>query len=99
MTEALRKQIPECNQLKLIALSMVGMIAVDWMTRYPEEIHSVVLINPSARYFSPFYDRLRRAIYPKMLQMIFRSPHKMEADILVLTSNQHSHDSQLLELW
>ncbi len=34
-----------------------------------------------------------------MLKMIFRSPRKKEADILALTSNQHSHDSQLLEFW
>jgi pimeloyl-ACP methyl ester carboxylesterase len=99
MTEALRKQLPVRNQLKLIALSMGGMIAIDWMIRYPEEIHSVVLINTSARPFSPFYHRLRWAIYLKMMQMIFRSPHKKEADILALTSNRHGYDRELLEFW
>lgn len=99
MTEALRRQIPVRNQLKLIALSMGGMIAIDWMTRYPEEIHSAVLVNTSARPFSPFYHRLRWAIYPKMLKMIFRSPRKKEADILALTSNRHGYDRELLEFW
>ena len=99
MTEALRRQIPVRNQLKLIALSMGGMIAIDWMTRYPEEIHFAVLVNTSVRPFSPFYHRLRWKIYPKMLKMIFRSPHKKEADILVLTSNRHSYDRELLEFW
>ena len=99
MTEALRIQIPARNQLKLIALSMGGMIAIDWMIRYPDEIHSAVLINTSARPFSPFYHRLRWAVYPKMLKIFFQLPHKKEADILALTSNQHSYDSQLLEFW
>lgn len=99
MTEALRQQINTNQPLRLIALSMGGMIALDWMTRYPNEVAAVVLINTSARPLSPFYHRLRWTIYPRVLKMIFKSAVQKEADILNLTSNRHSHDSQLLESW
>lgn len=99
MVDALRKQIPASDQRTLIALSMGGMIAIDWMVRYPGEIRSAVLINTSARPFSPFYHRLRWAIYPKILKIILRSRYRKEADILALTSNRYNCDSKLLESW
>lgn len=99
MTDALRRQIDITQPLRLIALSMGGMIAIDWMTRYPNEVEAAVLINTSARPLSPFYHRLRWTSYPQVLKMIFKSAVRKEADILNLTSNRHSHDSKLLESW
>lgn len=99
MTEALRQQVVINHPLRLIGLSMGGMIAIDWMTRYPNEVAAAVLINTSARPLSPFYHRLRWMIYPHVLKMIFRSAMQKEADILRLTSNRHQHDSKLLESW
>ncbi|MBK6959143.1 MAG: alpha/beta hydrolase [Nitrosomonas sp.] len=99
MTEALREQINANQPLRLIALSMGGMIAMDWMTRYPDEVEAAVLINTSARPLSPFYHRLRWTVYLQVLKMIFHSAAQKEADILSLTSNRHSHDRKLLESW
>jgi pimeloyl-ACP methyl ester carboxylesterase len=59
MTEALRGQVASRRNLTLIAISMGGMIAIDWFTRYPDEVKSAVLINTSVRRLSPFYYRLR----------------------------------------
>ncbi len=99
MTEALRKQINTNQPIRLIALSMGGMIAMDWMTRYPDEVEVAILINTSARTLSPFYHRLRWMVYPQVIQMIFHSAAQKEADILSLTSNRHQHDNKLLESW
>lgn len=99
MVDTLRKQVPLSNQRTLIALSMGGMIAIDWMVRYPDEIKSAILINTSARPFSPFHHRLRWAVYPKILKLFFRSPYRKEADILTLTSNRYNCDSVLVESW
>ena len=99
MTEALREQINTNQPLRLIALSMGGMIASDWMIRYPHEVAAAVLINTSARPFSPFYHRMRWTIYPQVIKMIVHSAQQRETDILSLTSNRHSHDSKLLECW
>ncbi|MBX3617300.1 alpha/beta fold hydrolase [Nitrosomonas sp.] len=99
MTEALRQQVDLSQPIRLIALSMGGMIAIDWMTRYSAEIEAAVLINTSARPLSPFYHRLRWMAYPQVLPLIFRSAAQREADILRLTSNRHPHDTKLLESW
>lgn len=99
MTDALRKQINSNQPIRLIALSMGGMIAIDWMTRYPKEIEAAVLINTSVRPLSPFYHRLRWTAYPHVLRLIFHSATHREADILRLTSNRHQHDTKLLESW
>lgn len=99
MTDALRQQAGLSQPVRLIALSMGGMIAIDWMTRYPKEIEAAVLINTSARPLSPFYHRLRWAAYPHVLPLIFHSAARREADILRLTSNRHPHDTKLLESW
>lgn len=99
MTGALRQQVDLSQPIRLIALSMGGMIAIDWMRRYPAEIEAAVLINTSARPLSPFYHRLRWTSYPYVLPMILHSAAQREADILRLTSNRHPHDGKLLQNW
>lgn len=99
MTDALRQQVDLRQPVRLIALSMGGMIAIDWMTRYPAEIEAAVLINTSAKPLSPFYHRLRWAAYAHVLHLLFHSRAEREADILRLTSNHHSQDGKLLENW
>lgn len=99
MTDALRAQIVSRRNLTLIAISMGGMIAIDWMIRYPDEIKSAVLINTSVRRLSPFYHRLRFSAGFRILKMLFHSPAQREADILALTSNQFANDSTQLATW
>lgn len=99
MTSALRQQVDLSQPIRLIALSMGGMIAIDWMTHYPAEVEAAILINTSARPLSPFYHRLRWTSYPYVLPMILHSAAQREADILRLTSNRHSHDVKLLQNW
>lgn len=99
MTGALRQQVDLSQPIRLIALSMGGMIAIDWMTHYPAEVEAAILINTSARPLSPFYHRLRWRSYPYVLPMILHSAAQREADILRLTSNRHSHDGKLLQNW
>lgn len=99
ITDALRQQVNLSQPVRLVALSMGGMIAIDWMMRYPAEIEAAVLINTSARPLSPFYRRLRWTAYAHVLRLLFHSREEREADILRLTSNRHSQDSKLLESW
>ncbi len=99
MTETLRRQVTASYPLTLIGLSMGGMIAIDWMCRYPDEVEAAVLINTSVRPLSPFYQRLHWMVYPRLFKMICNTPTKRELDILDLTSNHHRHDNQLLSRW
>ncbi len=103
MTEALRVQVTVCQNtrqnLRLIAISMGGMIAIDWMNRYPDEVHSAVMINTSAGRLSPFYHRLHLGALLHVAKMFFHSPIQREADILALTSNKWSNDRSQLAVW
>lgn len=99
MTEALREQVDVRQPLDLVALSMGGMIALDWMTRYPDEISSAVLINTSVRPSAPFYQRLRWQSWPAIMRMLCRGKSAWEQGILELTSNRHGQCGALLETW
>ncbi len=99
LTDALRGQIIEPENLNLIAISMGGMIALDWMNRYPSEIKSAVLINTSVRPYSAFFHRLRWTVYPSIIKMLWHSATEREQLILSLTSNHHSRDARLIDQW
>ena len=98
-TDALRQQLTGRSNLNLIALSMGGMIALDWMARFPTEIKSAILVNISVRPYSPFFQRLRWQNYPAIIIMLLDSPDQMEQKILSLTSNEHGENKVLLEKW
>lgn len=102
MTESLRQQIHATGlsgPFNLIALSMGGMIAIDWMTRYPEEICTGVVINSSISSFSPFYQRLRWQNYCSILKLCGQSAAHRERSILALTSNHKANNAALLSTW
>lgn len=102
MTEALRQQLSLLSHrqpINLIALSMGGMMAIDWMTRYPDEIASAVLINSSVRGFAPFYQRLCWQNYAKFFKLCWQTPAAREKLILALTANHHGHNHDLLSHW
>ncbi|MGK5023365.1 alpha/beta fold hydrolase [Janthinobacterium sp. RB2R34] len=76
---------------RLLALSLGGMVAVEWASKHPQEIASCVLINTSMRPYSPFYRRLRWQNYPALLrQLLVGDQASQEALILRLTSFKYS---------
>jgi len=86
----------------VLALSLGGMAAVEWASRYPQEVARLVLINTSMRPYSPFYQRLRWQNYPAILkQLVAGGVARQEAMILRLTSQLTGADAgaQLLQRW
>jgi pimeloyl-ACP methyl ester carboxylesterase len=72
-TDSLRAHsrfISEGKKVYLLAMSMGAMIAVDWITRFPEDFHRVVLLSTSFSSLSPFFHRLRPEAWP----VIFGAP-------------------------
>lgn len=73
----------------ILALSMGGMVALDWAQHAePGELQHLVLINSSSG-FSPFWQRMRPGIWPRVIRLLARRElfHR-ERDILRLTSNR-----------
>jgi pimeloyl-ACP methyl ester carboxylesterase len=83
----------------LLAMSLGGMVAVEWAQAYPQEIEGQVLINTSMRPFSPFYQRLIPVNYATLLKLVFldAGPDQWERAVLSLTSQRK--DMSVLPLW
>ena len=78
------------RSINLVALSLGGMIALDWAQRYPEEVKSLTVINSSVANLTPWYNRLKLMSLFKLVKFFFFSsnPKHIEGMILRLTSNQ-----------
>lgn len=86
--------------LTLLAYSLGGMVAWEWMKSYPDDINSAVLLNTSFASLSPFYQRLRWQSYCQFFSLILKSNlYQREATIIKLISNRHANDSQVIDDW
>ncbi|WP_158002506.1 alpha/beta fold hydrolase [Methyloterricola oryzae] len=80
----------------LLAISLGAMVAVEWMSRYPEEIAGAVLINTSLRGINPIHQRLQWRAWPELARIVLtHDPVLREQRILQLTSRERSQDSAL----
>lgn len=73
----------------LLALSLGGMVALDWAQHALEgEIQQLVLINSSSG-FSPPWQRMKPAAWPRLLRILSRRElFDREREILALSSNR-----------
>lgn len=67
-SEALKAGRP----VHLLALSLGGMIAVDWLRQSPQDLSKVFLVCTSAGNLSPFYERFRPANFWRILPALKR---------------------------
>lgn len=89
---------PGEEALNLLALSLGGMVALDWLNRYPGEIGRCVLINTSVAGINPLWQRLRPRQYGRLLRIALgAAPESAESMILAMTSQRH--DPQCLAEW
>ncbi len=95
MVEAAREQLATlqvAGPVRLVALSLGGMVAMDWLRRHPEQVAAAALINSSAAPFSPFWRRLRPRNYGRILcqGLLGRDRLARERMILDITTNHLS---------
>lgn len=98
--EVVRRQVAHIPKpFSILALSMGGMVALDWAQHAPEgEIQNLVLINTSSG-FSPFWQRMRPGAWPRVLRLLARRElFERERDILRLTSNREP-PLELIKHW
>ena len=82
----------------LLAISMGGMLALDWAITSPQQVKSVVLINSSSAGLSPFWQRLHPRNYLKVLLCLLAGPLRREELIWQMTVNSPVQP-ELLKLW
>lgn len=83
----------------LVAISLGGMIATEWMKGFPEDFKQATLINTSLGGISPVYER----IFPKALLYLLKVPllkgRAKESRILRLVSNHNNVFDETLDSW
>lgn len=72
----------------IMAISMGGMIGMDWCHRFPHDIKSLILINSSAGNLSAPHHRFSPLAMGTVLKLFFREDYEeREEAILKLTTN------------
>jgi pimeloyl-ACP methyl ester carboxylesterase len=72
----------------LLAISLGGMVAMNWTSRHPGDFKRLVLINSSATGLSPLHKRMKPENYPHILSLFgVTDILSRERKILELTSN------------
>lgn len=104
MVEALRSGLRaagETGPFAVLALSLGGMVALEWARAHPGELQACVLVNTSMRGAAPFWQRLRPSSYPRLAGILRPGLQAVERErrILGLTSNLRSRDAQLPMDW
>ncbi|MBJ8347094.1 alpha/beta fold hydrolase [Antrihabitans sp. YC2-6] len=88
-----------CEHWSLLGISFGGMVALDWMARYPNDFQRGVVINSSSG-ASPFWHRVRPAGVPSLLLQRFRSDYAQERAVVEISSNSpHVDKTAIARRW
>jgi len=104
ITEIVRRRALEQGLLQqpltILALSLGGMVAWEWLRKYPDDVNGAVLLNTSFASLSPFYQRLRWQSYAQFLRLLLQTDlYRRELAILRLVSNRRDKDEQIASEW
>jgi alpha-beta hydrolase superfamily lysophospholipase len=83
----------------LIAISLGGMISVEWMRTFPHDFHRATLINTSLGGVSPIFERIIPSALVYLLKVPFLRGRQKESHILKLVSNHEDAFVKTLDLW
>ena len=79
-----RSHLLKKGPVRLVAISLGGMVAAEWVSRYPKELVSAHLINTSDRRHSSFWQRLRPQNLGTILGILIQNPSAPERERRVL---------------
>jgi len=104
MVESIRAQLQHQNvppPYQVLAMSLGGMVAVAWASRYPEEVAAGVLINISLRPYNPFHQRLKPGSYGRLLKFGWPGCSDREREEIVFSLTSHYLDGaeKVLDEW
>lgn len=103
MVEGMRQDYLKAKILNenshLVAISLGGMIAVEWMKAYPADFEEATLINTSFGGISPLFHRLIPSAFLFLLKVPVLKGRKKESRILELVTNHKHIFNETLDLW
>ncbi len=95
-----KNSIESNKNIVLIGLSLGGMIALDWLQRYPNEIDKTCVINSSLGEH-PILWRVKASVFPLLIVGLFIPRKLLEKLILRKVSNEKNREKFIdnLRLW
>jgi len=89
------------DRVRIVALSLGAMTALEWCRLDPEAIAGCALINTSTLGLSPFWQRLQPANYPAVARMLLPglSLEERERRVLTMTSARPQAHADAPEAW
>ena len=98
--EEFRTRVPQGAPAAVLAISLGGMLAADWLARYPGEFGAGVLINSSFAGVSSVFERLRPTALMRVLAIAGHSGSlARERAILRMISNRPEAYERLAGEW
>ena len=88
------------SQVCLVAVSLGGMVACEWLTEWPGDLTACVLVNTSFKGYSSGRRRLNPSTLPHF-RRIFTAPSGLEREkaILRMISNRPETHEQIANAW
>ncbi len=89
MVDACRAQVrqalgPDAGPVRVLSISMGGMLATAWAHQHPHELASLCLMASSMRPFSPLWQRLRPVHWPRILGLLSSGASDQEWELAIL---------------
>jgi len=98
MVDKIRDDFDARVSVNIIAISMGGMIGLQWAAMYPDEVNSLICINTSAKNYSTFCHRLRPKNYFNIIKAAFSNVKYREKAIYSLVSNR-PENTEVINGW
>jgi pimeloyl-ACP methyl ester carboxylesterase len=85
----------------LVAMSLGGMVALQWVHEFADEVAGCVLINTSLRGHSPFWERLHPRSYLRLCRLLLPGLPALERErkILAMTSGNPQWHPRVAAQW
>ena len=93
----LKEKANHSGDWSICAISLGGMIAIDWCSKYPNDFNKLVTINTSSKSTSPLFHRIKpRAIKTVLKSLLNKDLKSREKEILAVTTNHLEVSDQIL---
>lgn len=102
MVEAVRTQLAAQGHeppYVLVAMSLGGMIALEWAAFAPRELDACILLNTSAGGLSPFWQRMQPRSYPALLRSLLTGRVAARERAVYAMTSARPLDAGVLARW
>jgi len=98
--ESVRKRISSQDPVYIFALSLGGMVAIEYLRHHPNEVATVVLINSSLRGLSPWHKRIQFDAVKTIGRALLETDAKVrESSLVNLVSRRREGHEAMVQLW